>query len=146
MAVKTNNTPLESESTIKQYIILHIIIRVKQDKVTATGTDSEHLLQHQAGSQLSHTKCTTNLKHGCRCPQVVTNRRPRPSLQHNKTAEPKTQVFYTSFFTTEVLFCSLKKGLTPKIHMLCFVIINSVLNLLCVWILSWIGAARPSVA
>ena len=32
-------------------------------------------------------------------------------------------------------FCSLTKGITPKTHMLCFVLINSVLlNLLCVWI------------
>ena len=34
-----------------------------------------------------------------------------------------------------VLFCSLKKGIAPKIRMLCFVIFNSVLfNLLRVWI------------
>ena len=32
-------------------------------------------------------------------------------------------------------FCSLINGITPKIHMLCFVLINSVLlNLACVWI------------
>ena len=32
--------------------------------------------------------------------------------------------------------CSLKWGITPKIRMLCFVLINSVLlNLLCVWTL-----------
>ena len=36
----------------------------------------------------------------------------------------------------KVLFCSLKKGITRKIRMLCFVLINNVLfNLLCVWIL-----------
>ena len=36
-----------------------------------------------------------------------------------------------------VSFCSLIKGVTPKIRMLCFVLINSVtvLNLLCVWIM-----------
>ena len=35
-----------------------------------------------------------------------------------------------------VLICSLKKELTPKIRMMCFVIINSVLSyFLCVWIL-----------
>ena len=35
--------------------------------------------------------------------------------------------------TEQLLFCSLKKGHTPKIGMLCFVIINSILwNLLCV--------------
>ena len=34
------------------------------------------------------------------------------------------------------LHSSLKKGVTPKIRMLCFVLINSViLNLHCVWIL-----------
>ena len=33
-------------------------------------------------------------------------------------------------------FCSLIKGITPKIRMLCFVLINSViLNLWCIWIL-----------
>ena len=33
-------------------------------------------------------------------------------------------------------FCSLIKGITPKIHRLCFFLLNSViLNLLCVWIL-----------
>ena len=37
---------------------------------------------------------------------------------------------------SQVSFCSLRKGITPKILMLCFVLINSVqLNLLCVWIL-----------
>ena len=36
-----------------------------------------------------------------------------------------------------VLFCSLIKGITPKIRMLCFVLIHCVLlNLLCVWIVS----------
>ena len=36
----------------------------------------------------------------------------------------------------EVSFCSLVKGITPKILTLCFVPINSVLlNLLCVWFL-----------
>ena len=38
----------------------------------------------------------------------------------------------------EVSFCSLIKGITPKIRMLCFVLINSViLNVLCVLILFW---------
>ena len=33
--------------------------------------------------------------------------------------------------------CSLMKGTAPKIRMLCFVLINSIiLNLLCVWILT----------
>ena len=36
------------------------------------------------------------------------------------------------------MICSLKKGITPKIRMLCFVLINGVLlNLWCVWILFW---------
>ena len=36
-----------------------------------------------------------------------------------------------------MLLCSLIKGLTPKIRMLCFVILNGILfNRLCVWILS----------
>ena len=36
----------------------------------------------------------------------------------------------------EVSFCSLIKGITPEILMLCFVLISSVrLSLLCVWIL-----------
>ena len=40
------------------------------------------------------------------------------------------------FFIVSVLFkCSLKKSITPKIRILCFVIINCVLfNLLCIWI------------
>ena len=37
----------------------------------------------------------------------------------------------------QMSFCSLIKGINPKIRMLCFVLINSVLlNLLCVWKLS----------
>ena len=36
-------------------------------------------------------------------------------------------------------FCSLIKGITPKIRVLCFVLINSVLlNLLCVWIIVYV--------
>ena len=35
-----------------------------------------------------------------------------------------------------MLFCSLIKGITPKIHVFCFVLINNVLlNLFCIWIL-----------
>ena len=35
----------------------------------------------------------------------------------------------------DIKFCCLIKGISPKIHMLCFVLINIVLlNLLCVWI------------
>ena len=35
-------------------------------------------------------------------------------------------------------FCSLIKGITLKIHPLCFVLINSALfNLLCVWVTTW---------
>ena len=48
-----------------------------------------------------------------------------------------------------MLFCSLKNGLTPKIRLLCFVIINSVLlNLFCVWILYWtlLNSDSPTVA
>ena len=40
------------------------------------------------------------------------------------------------FFVFKCFVCSLKKRLTPKMYVLCFVIINSVhLNLSCVWIL-----------
>ena len=47
------------------------------------------------------------------------------SLSFFPNPRPKVQVF----------FCSLIKGITPKIRMLCFVLINSVrLNLLCIWI------------
>ena len=54
----------------------------------------------------------------------------------NKTAPPKSrQVSYISFFTVQLLFCSLKNGINAKIRMLCFVIVNSVLlNLSCVCI------------
>ena len=47
---------------------------------------------------------------------------------------------FSSFFTVTVVqmsFCSLIKGITPKVRTLCFVVVNSVrLNLLCVWIQS----------
>ena len=40
-----------------------------------------------------------------------------------------------SQFNCYVSFCSLIKGITPRIRMLCFVLINNVIfNLLCVWI------------
>ena len=43
--------------------------------------------------------------------------------------------FFHRLIVVKVSFCSLIKGITPKIGMLCFVLINSViLNLLCVWI------------
>ena len=65
--------------------------------------------------------------------------------QPNKTAQPKAHKYPTSHFSlfiTDVVvvllcgFCSLKKGLTAKICMLCFVItISILLNLLYSWIL-----------
>ena len=51
--------------------------------------------------------------------------------QHNKTAQSNANKYPTFHFSPRN-FCSLKKGLTPKMHMLCFVLINCVLlNLLC---------------
>ena len=44
---------------------------------------------------------------------------------------------FSSFNRCFSVVCSLIKGISPKICMLCFVLMNSViLNLLCVWILS----------
>ena len=44
-------------------------------------------------------------------------------------------LIFHSLTVAQVLFCSLKKGITPKICMVCFVLVNSLLfNLLCVWI------------
>ena len=41
-------------------------------------------------------------------------------------------------------FCSLIKGIAPKIRMLCFVLINSViLNVSCVWILTEMVVGEP---
>ena len=69
----------------------------------------------------------------------------RYSLRQNTTCELQNnitnsstkgrQVFHTSHFLP-FKFCSLKKGLTPKIRMLCFEMVISVLfNLWCVWFL-----------
>jgi len=60
--------------------------------------------------------------------------------QQQKPAQPKERsvlhLLLHHLSVVEVLFCSLKKGITPKIRLLCFVMINSVLlNLLYVWIL-----------
>ena len=48
--------------------------------------------------------------------------------QHNKTAQPKADMCpasHFSLFNCEKLSWCLKKGITPKIRMLCFVIINT---------------------
>ena len=63
--------------------------------------------------------------------------------QCNKTTQPKADMYITSNFSPfncsyqkiKCCFVVWKKGLTPKIRLFCFVIINSVLfNPLCVWI------------
>ena len=70
----------------------------------------------------------------------------QPLDTKNNTAQPKTDncsyltisflIVFHRLTVVQVPFCSLIKGITPKIRMLCFVLINSVLlNLLCVWIL-----------
>ena len=46
----------------------------------------------------------------------------------------------------EVLFCSLKKGITPKIRMLCFVLMYSLLfNHLRVWILKSLDSSNHTI-
>ena len=61
---------------------------------------------------------------------------------NNNIAPPKTDEWLSSpshfdrFSSFSCSFCSLIKGITLKVRMLCFVLINSVLlNLVCVWIL-----------
>ena len=45
----------------------------------------------------------------------------------------------------KVSFCSLIKGITPKIRVLCFAVISSVLwNILCVWIAIDIDTQRET--
>ena len=57
--------------------------------------------------------------------------------------QPKTDMCLSSpshfsTFNCYVSFCSLIKGITPKIRMLCFVLINRVLlNFLCVWLFNY---------
>ena len=62
-----------------------------------------------------------------------THRKLIPKQQ--KPAQPQAVEYYISFFyhltVVYVLFCSLKRGLTRKMCMLCFVIRN---GMLCVWI------------
>ena len=46
----------------------------------------------------------------------------------------KVQLIFHHLTVAEVSFCGLKRGITPKIRMLCFVLINCVpSNLSCVW-------------
>ena len=43
-------------------------------------------------------------------------------------------------------FCSLIKGITPKIRMLCVILINNVLlNVVCVWILCCVDVFRALI-
>ena len=70
--------------------------------------------------------------------------------QRNKTAQPKADKYPTSHFSSFICFLNVlylkkkkkrekrkEKRITLKIHVLCFVLINSILlNFLCVWVSS----------
>ena len=55
-------------------------------------------------------------------------------------------LIFNRLTVVEVLFCSLKRRINPKIRMLCFVIMYSLLfNLLCVWILKSLDSSNHTI-
>ena len=57
-------------------------------------------------------------------------------LLAQNTASEFVFIVFHCVMVVYMSFCSLIKEITPKIHMLCFVLINSVIfNISCVWVL-----------